>query len=63
MSPRSQYEGDALALMAKAYGELGQETLAADARRVLDANYPGHPSTTNPNWPGETFLDRLNPFN
>ena len=63
MYPRSEYEGDALALMAKAYGELGQQTLAADAQRVLDANYPNHPSKTNANWPGETFLNRLNPFN
>ena len=63
MYPRSEYEGDALALMVKSYEALGQETLAADAKRVLDANYPGHPSTTNPNWPGESFLNRLNPFN
>jgi outer membrane protein assembly factor BamD len=61
--PQSEHQGDALALMVKAYTGLGQETLAADAQRVLDANFPDHPSKTNPDWPGETFLNRFNPFN
>jgi outer membrane protein assembly factor BamD len=60
--PQSEYEGDALALMARAYAALGQESLAADAQRVLDANYPNHESKTNSNWPGEGFFSRLNPF-
>lgn len=35
---------EALAIMAEAYEKLGLEDLAADARRVLAANYPDHPS-------------------
>jgi outer membrane protein assembly factor BamD len=61
--PRSEHQGDALAVMVKAYTALGQEQLAGDARRVLEANHPGHPYTTNPHWPGENFLNRMNPFN
>ena len=61
--PQSEYEGDALAVMVKSYEALGQQTLADDARRVLDLNYPDHPSKGNPDWPGETFLNRMNPFN
>lgn len=61
--PQSEHEGDALALMVKSYTALNQPALAADAQKVLDLNYPEHPSKTNSNWPGETFLDRMNPFN
>ena len=61
--PRSEYQADALALMVKAYSALGQQQLADDAQRVLDANDPNHASKTNPNWPRETFFDRFNPFN
>src|SRR5688572_25984697 len=60
--PQSEYEGDALALMVKSYEALGQQALADDARRVLDLNYPEHPSKTSPQWPGEGFFDKLNPF-
>ncbi len=60
--PQSEYEGDALALMARAYSALGQETLAADAQRVLDQNYPNHESKTDSNWPGEGFFSRMIPF-
>lgn len=41
--PQSAYQGDALAVMAEAYTELGQEQLAADARRILELNAPDHP--------------------
>ncbi len=61
--PQSEYDGDAVALMARAYTEMGQEQLAADARKVLELNYPQHEYLTNADWPREGFLDRLNPFN
>lgn len=35
---------DALAIMVKAYDKLGMKDLATDARRVLELNYPQHPS-------------------
>lgn len=61
--PQSAYDGDALALMASAYTSLGQEDLAADARKVLEANYADHAYLGNRRWPeGESFLGRLNPF-
>ena len=60
--PQSEYEGDALALMAAAYTALGQEQLAADARKVLEQNYPQHPYLEG-EWPeGRGFFGRLNPF-
>jgi outer membrane protein assembly factor BamD len=61
--PRSEYQGDALALMVKAYEGLGQQVLADDAKRVLVANFPNHPMLTQSYWPGESFLNRMNPFN
>lgn len=61
--PQSEHDGDALALMASAYTGLGQEDLAADARKVLEANYADHPYLTSRNWPeGEGFFSRMNPF-
>jgi outer membrane protein assembly factor BamD len=61
--PQSEYDGDALALIASAYIGLGQEDLAADTRKVLEANYPDHPFLKNRGWPeGEGFFSRLNPF-
>jgi len=60
--PQSQYEGDAVALMASSYNSLGQKTLADDARRVLEKNYPQHPYLAG-NWPrGKNFFRKLNPF-
>ena len=53
---------DALALMATAYTELGQEQLAADARKVLEANYPDH-AYLRGDWPDDRgFFGKLNPF-
>jgi outer membrane protein assembly factor BamD len=41
--PQSEYQDDAVALLAASYKSLGQEQLAADARRVLEASDPQHP--------------------
>lgn len=61
--PQSAFDGDALALMATAYTKLGQEDLAADARKVLELNYPDHDYLTGRGWPeGRGFISRLNPF-
>lgn len=61
--PQSEHEGDAIALMAVSYTALGQDELAADARRVLEKNYPGHAYLSSSRWPkGESFLSRINPF-
>ena len=61
--PQSEYDGDAVALMAAAYTEMGQEQLAADARRVLEQNYPDHDYLNNKRWPKDDgFFSRLIPF-
>lgn len=60
--PQSEYDGDAVALMAASYGKLGQDGLAADARRVLEQNYPQHPYLAG-KWPKKKGMWRqLNPF-
>jgi len=60
--PQSEYQNDAVALLAVAYERLGNEALAADARRVLQQNEPGHPALTG-QWPNEPWrIRRLNPF-
>jgi outer membrane protein assembly factor BamD len=60
--PQSEHQADAVALLAASYKGLGQETLAADARRVLEANNPEHPYLRG-KWPRfEGFLGKLNPF-
>ena len=60
--PRNEHEGDALALMASAYTALGQDELAADTRKVLEANYPDH-DYLDGNWPdGQGFFSKINPF-
>ena len=54
--------GAAVAVLAAAYTELGNETLAADARRVLQQNEPGHPFLSG-DWPDYPWTVRkLNPF-
>jgi outer membrane protein assembly factor BamD len=60
--PQSEYQNDAVAVMAAAYTELGQDTLATDARRVLQQNEPGHPYLTGvwPDYPSN--FRKLNPF-
>ena len=60
--PQSEYDGDAVALMAASYTALGQKELAADARKVLQQNYPTHPYLSG-DWPNESSMFRkLNPF-
>ncbi len=60
--PQSQYQNDAIATMAAAYDGLGNEQLAADARRVLEKNEPGHPFLSG-DWPDyPTIFRKLNPF-
>lgn len=60
--PQSEYQNDAVAVLAAAYTELGNETLAADARRVLQQNEPDHPYLTG-DWPDYPWTVRkLNPF-
>ncbi|MBO9827632.1 outer membrane protein assembly factor BamD [Xanthomonas sp. A2111] len=60
--PQSAYQNDAVAVLADAYTHLGNKTLAADARRVLELNDPQHPWLTG-NWPKYPWMIRkLNPF-
>ena len=60
--PQSEFEADAVALMAASYTKLGQDELAADAKRVLEKNYPEHPYLAG-NWPrGDSLWGQLNPF-
>ena len=60
--PQSEFDGDAVALMAASYTALGQKTLADDARRVLEKNYPQHPYLSG-RWPRKKGVWRqLNPF-
>ena len=60
--PQSEYQNDAVAVLAEAYTQLGNQTLAADARRVLEKNDPQHPWLTG-NWPDYPWAVRkLNPF-
>lgn len=60
--PQSEYQNDAVAVMAEAYTQLGNQTLAADARRVLVANDPSHPYLVGefPDYPWN--IRKLNPF-
>lgn len=60
--PQSAFQYDAIAVLAEAYTHLGNKTLAADARRVLELNDPNHPWLTG-NWPKYPWAVRkLNPF-
>ena len=60
--PQSDYQNDAVAVLGEAYTQLGNETLAADARRVLQQNDPQHPWLTG-DWPRYPWAVRkLNPF-
>ena len=43
--PRSPSVAPALEIMARAYGEMGLDGLAADARRVLAVNFPDRPGS------------------
>jgi len=60
--PQSAYQNDAVAALAVAYTGLGNETLAADAKRVLQQNDPNHPYLKG-EWPDyPSNLRKLNPF-
>jgi outer membrane protein assembly factor BamD len=60
--PQSESQNDAVAVLAEAYTRLGNETLAADARRVLQQNDPNHPWLSG-DWPDYPSKFRtLNPF-
>jgi outer membrane protein assembly factor BamD len=61
--PQSEFQNDAVATMAEAYTQLGNQTLAADARRVLELNEPNHPWLRGSGWPDYPWaLRKLNPF-
>jgi len=60
--PQSEYQNDAVAVLAEAYTQLGNDTLAADARRVLEQNDPQHPWLAG-DWPDyPSSIRKLNPF-
>ena len=61
--PQTSYQNDAVALLAESYTRMGNATLAADAKRVLQQNDPQHPWLAG-NWPkGKGIIARLNPLN
>jgi outer membrane protein assembly factor BamD len=60
--PQSEYQGDAVALMAASYSKLGQKVLADDAAAVLKLNYPNHPYLAGKWPPKQGVIRRLNPF-
>ena len=61
--PQSEYQNDAVALMAEAYKRLGNQTLSDDARRVLQQNDPQHPYLNGKDWPDYPWtIRKLNPF-
>ena len=60
--PQSEFQNDAVAVLAAAYRELGNTTLADDATRVLQLNDPQHPLLRG-DWPDYPWMvRRLNPF-
>ena len=60
--PQSEYQNDAIAVLAETYTRLGNTTLADDAKRVLLQNDPQHPWLQG-GWPkNPSVFQRLNPF-
>lgn len=60
--PQSEFQNDAVAVLAASYRELGNTTLADDAVRVLQLNDPAHPLLRG-DWPDYPWaIRRLNPF-
>ena len=60
--PQSEYQHDAVAVLAETYTRLGNTTLADDAKRVLLQNDPQHPWLQG-GWPkNPSVFQRLNPF-
>ncbi len=61
-SPQSEYQSDAVAVLAETYTRLGNNALAEDAKRVLAQNDPQHPWLAG-GWPkSPSVFQRLNPF-
>lgn len=61
--PQTEYQNDAVALLGESYTRMGNATLAADAKRVLQQNDPQHPWLAG-KWPkGKGIIARLNPLN
>jgi outer membrane protein assembly factor BamD len=60
--PQSSHQNDAVAALAEAYTRMGNQALAADAKRVLQQNDPNHPWLRGdwPHYPSK--LRTLNPF-
>ena len=60
--PQSSHQNDAVAVLAAAYTHMGNQTLAADAKRVLQQNDPNHPWLRGdwPHYPSK--IRTLNPF-
>jgi len=60
--PQSSHQNDAIAVLAAAYTHMGNQTLAADAKRVLQLNDPNHPWLRGdwPHYPSK--IRTLNPF-
>ena len=60
--PQSSHQNDGVAVLAEAYTRLGNEELAADARRVLELNEPDH-AWLDGDWPKYPWaIRKLNPF-
>jgi len=60
--PQSNFEYDAVAILAAAYTRLGNTTLATDAERVLRQNNPEHAYFAG-HWPRYPWtIRKLNPF-
>jgi outer membrane protein assembly factor BamD len=60
--PQSEYQNDAVAVLAEAYTRLGNKVLADDAKRVLQQNEPQHPWLAG-DWPDyPSNWRKLNPF-
>ena len=60
--PQNIYSADALAVLSESYARLQQDTLARDARRVLETNFPDHPYLRG-DWPSErSWWRKLTPF-
>jgi outer membrane protein assembly factor BamD len=60
--PQTDQQNDAVAVLAEAYTRLGNEALAADAKRVLQQNDPNHPWLSG-KWPDyPSSFRKLNPF-
>ena len=60
--PQSEFDDDAVALLAISYKALGQDVLSQDAKRVLEQNYPEH-AYLKGTWPNRrSQWSQLNPF-